>query len=245
MIKKLIFFAGFLTLLASCEQEVTDTEKEPQENEKNELSELAQKTDIRVIDTDFSKGRLTNEQTISLDDVQQLHGHLCDGLVVGFLGLQKGLYALYPDSLIDRTNTRIVAKSSPCIGDAGMFLTGGRYQFNTFYIDNSFDGLYIIQRIDTKETVSVTMKSGITPKKIGELGAKAVKKELGSCELDTLKKLEDDFSKQLLSAKDNDFFELKKVDSFEWNPVLRSDFVKTDVLNKEAPECNNNESQSE
>lgn len=237
MIKKTILFTGFLTLLISCEQQETIANDKVVEKEKNELTELSENTSIRVIDTDFSKGRLTNEQTITLADVQKLHGHLCDGLVVGFLGLQKGLYELYPDSVIDRTNTRIVAKSSPCIGDAGMYLSGGRYQFNTFYIDNSFDGIYIIRRIDTEETVSVNMKPGITPKTIGELGAKAVKKELGSCELDTLKKLEDDFSMRLLTKQDNNYFELKKIDTFEWNPVLRSDYIKTDVLNKKAPKC--------
>lgn len=238
MIKKLIFFAGVLTLLISCEQNETNTQDKFAESQSNELSDLVKNTSIRVIDTDFSKGRLTNEQTITLDDVQKLHGHLCDGLVVGFLGLQKGLYELYPDSVIDRTNTRIVAKSSPCIGDAGMYLSGGRYQFNTFYIDNSFEGIYFIQRIDTEETVAVHIKPDIIPAMIRDMGAKAVKKELSSCELDTLKKLEDDFSMRLLTEKDNNYFELKKIDSFEWNPILRSDFVKTDVLNKDAKKCN-------
>jgi acetolactate decarboxylase len=237
MIKKLTFFAGILILFISCEQIETNTQNKVSENEITELSVLAENTSIRVIDTDFSKGRLTNEQTITLDDVQKMHGHLCDGLVVGFLGLQKGLYELYPDSIIDRTNTRIVAKSSPCIGDAGMYLSGGRYQFNTFYIDNNFEGLYIIQRNDTKETISVSLKPGITPKIIGELGAKAVKKELESCELDTLKKLEDDFSMHLLTEQNHNFFKVKKINFFQWSPVLRSDYIKTDVLNKEAPAC--------
>lgn len=40
---------------------------------------------VKVLDTDFSKGRLKNVQTINLNDAVKLHGHLCDGLVVGFM----------------------------------------------------------------------------------------------------------------------------------------------------------------
>ena len=53
---------------------------------------FAQTPSIKVLDTDFSKGRLQNVQTITLDDAVKLHGHLCDGLVVGFLGLKETLY---------------------------------------------------------------------------------------------------------------------------------------------------------
>lgn len=42
---------------------------------------------------------------------------------------------------------------------------------------------------------------------------------------------------RLLTKQDNNYFELKKIDTFEWNPVFRSDFVKTDVLYKKAPKC--------
>jgi acetolactate decarboxylase len=45
---------------------------------------FAQNPAIKVMDTDFSKGRLTHQQTITLDDAAKFHGHLCDGLVVGF-----------------------------------------------------------------------------------------------------------------------------------------------------------------
>ncbi|MBK7819033.1 MAG: hypothetical protein IPJ60_16985 [Sphingobacteriaceae bacterium] len=85
---------------------------------------LSQNPSIKVLDTDFSKGRLQNVQTITLNDAVKLHGHLCDGLVVGFLGLKEGLYKLYPDSIIDRTNNRIVSKPSPCLTDIAIFMTG-------------------------------------------------------------------------------------------------------------------------
>lgn len=82
---------------------------------------------IKVNDTDFSKGRLGNIQPVDLQDLSKFHGHLCDGLAEGFLALQQALYELYPDSIIDRTNTRIVSKPSPCLTDVAIYLTGGRY----------------------------------------------------------------------------------------------------------------------
>lgn len=50
---------------------------------------FAQNPSIQVQDTDFSKGRLQHVQTITLNDAVKFHGHLCDGLTVGFLGLSS------------------------------------------------------------------------------------------------------------------------------------------------------------
>ncbi len=80
---------------------------------------------FHTIDTDFSKGRLSHEQTITLNDLEKFHGHLCDGLVVGALAMQQVVKALYPDQPIDRTNLRIVSKPSPCLTDVAIYLTGG------------------------------------------------------------------------------------------------------------------------
>jgi formylmethanofuran dehydrogenase subunit E len=55
---------------------------------------MAQNPSIEVLDTNFSKGSLNHKQTISLDDVAKFHGHLCDGLVVGFLGAKEALYKI-------------------------------------------------------------------------------------------------------------------------------------------------------
>ena len=69
---------------------------------------------ITVNDTDFSKGKLGNIQKIKVNDIAKLHGHVCDGLIEGYIALDYGLKELYPDGVVDRTNTRIVSKSSPC-----------------------------------------------------------------------------------------------------------------------------------
>ena len=195
------------------------------------------KTGLRVNDTDFSKGRLGNIQEVELNDLAKFHGHLCDGLVVGYLALQEALLQLYPDGVIDRTNTRLVSKSSPCLTDAAIYLTGGRYQFNSFYVSEEMEVLFKVQRIDNGKTVSVAMNKGVKPEKINTLGAKAVKGELSPCELDGLKAMEDEFSEKLLLTDPKDNFSVTELSDFKWQPVLRNDFIKTDVLNKDTQKC--------
>jgi acetolactate decarboxylase len=59
---------------------------------------------FETIDTDFSKGRLTHKQIITIKDLEKFHGHLYDGLVVGALAMQEAMKELYPNQPIDRTN---------------------------------------------------------------------------------------------------------------------------------------------
>ena len=190
---------------------------------------------IQTIDTDFSKGRLRHKQVISLEDTAKFHGHLCDGLVVGFLGLKEALFKLYPGKIIDRTNTRIVSKSSPCISDIGIYLTGGRYQFNTYYVDDNILYPYIVQRIDNSLTYGVKLKPGIKPSIIEEMGDRAIERKLSPNDLDKLKKLEDDFSDKLLSLNAKDIFVIEEIENFNWQPYLKNTFIKTDVINKGLP----------
>jgi formylmethanofuran dehydrogenase subunit E len=199
---------------------------------------FAQNPSIKVLDTDFSKGRLQNVQTISLNDAVKLHGHLCDGLVVGFLGLKEALYQLYPDSIIDRTNNRIVSKPSPCLTDIAIFMTGARYQYNTYYVSDSIKYLFVAQRIDTKKAYGVKLKSGIMPTAIDSLGRLATKGELDACGIDNLRKQESDFSNYLLSLKNpQSLYIISEIKNYEWLPVLKNNFIKTDVLNKKLQNC--------
>lgn len=193
---------------------------------------------FKVIDTDFSKGRLTHEQTIDLNDLMKFHGHLCDGLIVGAQAMQIALEELYPNETIDRTNLRMVSKPSPCLTDVAVYVSGGRYQFNTFYVDKNFEGLFIIQRIDNNTSVSVSLNPGVKPAAIDSLGAIADKGELPACDLDALKEMEDDFSEQLLRTDPNLNYTVKKTTNFEWAPNFENTFTKTDVLNKNLPNCN-------
>lgn len=193
---------------------------------------------IKVLDTDFSKGRLTLEHKITFEDLEKFHGHLCDGLIQGFLGIQEGLKLLYPSGIIDRTNTRIISNSSPCLTDVAIYITGGRYQYNSFYVDDSIqDAFYILQRKDNNKTVKIKLKKGVKPLEIDELGAKAVKGELSPCDLDKLKNLEDKFSGKLLSSNPKIIFEVTEISNFDWKPQLRNDYTKIDILNKNKSKC--------
>jgi acetolactate decarboxylase len=190
-----------------------------------------------TIDTDFSKGRLNHKQTITIKDLEKFHGHLCDGLVVGSLAMQEAMKELYPDQSIDRTNLRIVSKPSPCLTDVAIYLTGGRYQFNTFYVDTEFEGLYIIQRIDDLKTVSVSLNDGVKPTSIDSLGNIAIQQNLSPCDIDYLRKLEDDFTQTLIQSAPTTLFTVKEIQNFEWNPKTKNDYLKTDILNKNLPDC--------
>ncbi|MBS1636429.1 MAG: formylmethanofuran dehydrogenase subunit E family protein [Bacteroidetes bacterium] len=198
---------------------------------------FSQNPSMKVLDTDFSKGRLQNVQTITLNDAVKLHGHLCDGLVVGFLGLKEGLYKLYPDSIIDRTNNRIVSKPSPCLTDIAIFMTGARYQYNTYYVSDSIKYQFIVQRIDNEKTYGVKLKPGLMPTAIDSLGRLATKGELDACGIDSLRKLESEFSTFLLSKNPQDLFIIEEIKNYKWLPVLKGNFLKTDVLNKKLQNC--------
>jgi formylmethanofuran dehydrogenase subunit E len=191
---------------------------------------------IKVNDTDFSKGKLGNLQTIKLKDISKFHGHLCDGLVEGFIALELGLKQLYPNEIIDRTNTRIVSKSSPCLTDVAIYISGGRIQYNTFYVDNSIEGMYMVQRTDNLKTITIKRKPNVKPAIIDEMGDKAIKGELDECKLEELKKLENDYAKFLLKSNPEDLFSVSAITTFQWNPKSEM-YLKTDILNKEKSNC--------
>jgi len=193
--------------------------------------------EFETIDTDFSKGRLNHKQTITINDLEKFHGHLCDGLIIGALAMQEAMKILYLNQPIDRTNLRIVSKPSPCLTDLAIYLTGGRYQFNTFYVDTDFEGIYILQRIDNLKTVSVSLNNGIKPTAIDSLGNIAIQQSLSPCDIDHLRKLEDDFTKYLIQSDPTKLFTVKVIHNFEWNPKTKNDYLKTDILNKNLSDC--------
>jgi len=198
---------------------------------------FAQNPSMRVLDTDFSKGRLTHQQTITLYDVVKFHGHLCDGLVVGYLGLREALYKIYPDSIIDRTNTRIASKSSPCLTDIAIYLTGGRYQFNTFYVSDSIKYPFIVQRIDNGKTYGVKLKQGIKPAVIDSLGNLANTGKIDACGIDSLHLIENKFLHKLLGATPKEVFVVEEITNYTWKSVLSNSFLKTDIVNKNLQNC--------
>lgn len=99
-------------------------------------------------------------------------------------------------------------------------------------MDSDPGGIYVVQRIDNGESFRVRMREGVKPSEIDSLGALAVLRKLSPAELDHLKALEDDFTDFLLASKPEDLFIVEPLDDFTWQPRLKNDFIKTDVLNK-------------
>lgn len=196
-----------------------------------------QQITFSVIDTDFSKGRLDHKQVIVLDDLVKFHGHLCDGLVVGALAFQEASKVLYPDGIIDRTNLRIVSNPSPCLTDVAVYLSGGRYQFNSFTVDSSMKAVYILQRMDNEATVEVRLNAGVKPSAIDSLGYIAIAGKLSPCGLDSLRVLEDAFTEQLFKSAPEEIFTVKKLDNYYWKVDTAHSYLKIDVLNKKVPPC--------
>lgn len=187
---------------------------------------------LSVLDTDFSKGKLRHHQLVTLEDLTLFHGHRCDGLAVGFVGLKTVLYELFPDSVIDRTSLRAVSKPAPCLVDAATYMTGARYPFNTFYTTRDIPYLFIVQRTDNGQTLGIQLKPGVKPAEIISLSALAEQRKLSDGDLLALKRLEDRFTDFILRTPPEQLFEVTPLPDFDWQPVLRNDFIKTDVLNK-------------
>jgi len=232
--KQIAFF--FLTILSafslgSCREKEQAVERNP-----------GPQFSIQTNDTDFSKGRLGYRQEITFGDLVRFHGHPCDGLIEGALALQFGLYQLYPDSIVDRTNTRIVSRSSPCLADAALLLTGARYQYGHFFVSNDIPGLYVIGRTDKEEAYVISRKDGVKPPLIDQLGNLAIENKLSPCGLDSLRLLEEKYAGFLLNSGDlSVLFEVKVLENFRWDLPLQNDFIKTDIVNKYAPECITNQ----
>lgn len=191
----------------------------------------------RVVDTDFSKGRLGHEQTVTFTDLVKFHGHWCDGLVVGAMGLGAALKEFYPDGPIDRTDLRIISRSSPCLTDVAILLTGARAQFGTFQVSDTITGLYILQRISDGRAFRVKLNPGIKPAAIDSLTPLAVQQRLSPCGLDSLQGIEEAFGQYLLTREPKDAFTLTALTDFHWPAPTGPVYTKTDILNKNAPRC--------
>jgi acetolactate decarboxylase len=120
-----------------------------------------------------------------------------------------------------------VSNASPCLTDVGVYLTGGRYQFNTFYVDDKLKTLYTVSRIDNNKTYQVKLRPGVKPTAIDSLGSLAVQRKLSPCALEGLRNLEDNFSEKLVGLKASELYEIEELKHFRWKPILKNTFVKT------------------
>jgi acetolactate decarboxylase len=67
---------------------------------------------------------------------------------------------------------------------------------------------------------------------IYKLDSLALKGELSACDLDKLKGMEGYFTDTLFTTHTNANFIGTEITDFKYNPVLKSDYIKADILNK-------------
>ncbi|MFH1616383.1 MAG: formylmethanofuran dehydrogenase subunit E family protein [Planctomycetota bacterium] len=189
---------------------------------------------FQVLDTESSLGPYAEKtKTITLKDLVKMHGHLCDGLVTAACGLSLGLKELYPNGVIDRTDTCCITNNSPCFGDVAAYLTGGRVRFGTQKIDPDMGNEFILYRISTKQAVKVSLKDGVFPAKLAELEKKIKTGNFTIEQMQQCQKLGWNFAEHLINMPLEISFTVEDLDSFMWKP---DEYIhrgpRGDVINK-------------
>lgn len=192
---------------------------------------------LKVLDTESSLGPYANKtKTITLKDLIKMHGHPCDGLVTAACGLSLGLNELYPNGVVDRTDTCCITNNSPCYGDVAAYLTGGRIRFGTQKIDPNMGNEFITYRISTKQAVKVSLREGVFPEKLAELENKMKSGNFNIEQMRQCQKLGWDFAESLINKPLEESFAVEDLKEFTWKPDsyihrgLRGDILNKNVL---------------
>ncbi len=193
--------------------------------------------EFHVLDTESSLGRYAKRtKIITLKDLVKFHGHLCDGLVTAAVGLSLGFKVLYPDGVIDRTDTGGITNNSPCFGDVVAYLTGGRIRFGTQKIDPKMGNEFILYRFSTKEAVHIALKPGIFPEELAQLERQIRSGNYTPADIDRCQRMQWEFAHKVLNTPPEQIFSVQKLTNFKWEPdEYPHRGVRGDVLFKNAP----------
>ncbi len=189
---------------------------------------------FQVRDTESSLGPYASRtKTITLKDLVKMHGHPCDGLVTAACALSVGLRELYPDGVIDRTDTGGICNNSPCYGDVVEYLTGGRIRFGTQKIDPSLGSEFILYRFSTHQAVKVALKPGVFPAEVARLEAKIRRGDFSVADMRRCQQLEWDYARNLLQHPLTESFTVTPLANFTWQPDAYEHLGKRgDIINK-------------
>jgi len=195
---------------------------------------------IQVIDTESALGRYARQpKAIGLKDLARMHGHLCDGLVIAFIGIKAVLERLFPSGLVDRTDLRAVSKNGPCWVDTVAFMTGARVNFQTLRIDNAVGDGFIVQRISTGDAYVVHLRAGVFPEPQAALegrirAARARGELVSAAEIDAAEAMANALSRRLLDARPDDVLDVQPLAAYRFVP---NDLYGTrgDIVNKDMP----------
>ncbi len=189
---------------------------------------------FEVLDTESSLGPYASRtKTITLKDLVKMHGHPCDGLVTAACALSLGLRELYPDGVIDRTDTGGISNNSPCYGDVVAYLTGGRIRFGTQKIDPGLGNEFILHRFSTKQTVKVTLKPGVFPAEVTRLETKIRGGDFSPAEMRRCQQLQWDYARHLLQRPPTESFTVTPLAHFDWRPDAYEHLgTRGDIINR-------------
>lgn len=172
---------------------------------------------FQVLDTESSLGPYDRvPKVITLSDLVKMHGHACDGLVTASAALSVGLKELYPDGVVDRTDTACITNNSPCFGDVAAYLTGGRIRFGTQKIDPKMKNEFVLFRISTGQAVKVTLKRGVFPDDLLALEKKIRSGGFTVAEMRECQVRQWDYAKSLLDRPLSDAFSVERIRDFQW-----------------------------
>lgn len=194
-----------------------------------------------VKDTDSALGRYNiRTKKLDLKTMVKIHGHLCDGLTLGWVELSYVLKKLFPDGVVDRTDVRVISKNSPCLVDAGATMTGARINFKTLSLDNSLAGGYIVERISTGKAYEVHLKKGIFPAAQEDLehqirDRRKAGKDVSAKEIDRVEQMADDLIRKLLYTAPEKLLVLKKLQNYKFQFSTKDFGKRSDIINKNMP----------
>lgn len=174
---------------------------------------------FEVLDTESSLGPYAaHTKTITLKDLVTFHGHACDGLVTAACALAVGLKELYPDAVIDRTDTGGISNNSPCFGDVVAYLTGGRIRFGTQKIAPHLANEFILYRFSTGQAVKVSLKPGVFPAEVTRLETTIRRGTFTLHDMRRSQQLQWAYARMLLSQPLSNWFVVEKLPAFVWEP---------------------------
>jgi len=174
---------------------------------------------FEVMDTESALGPYADRsKTIALGDLVRMHGHACDGLVVAAAAMVVVLGELYPDGVIDRTDTGCISNNSPCFGDVAAYLTGGRIRFGTQKIEPERGISFVVHRFTTGETIEVALRDGVFPPDLAALEAKLRHGEFTPAEMRECQRRQWEFARDLLQRPLTASFRTTRLPDFSWSP---------------------------
>jgi len=174
---------------------------------------------FEVLDTESSLGPYAAKtKTITLKDIVKFHGHACDGLVTAACALAVGLKELYPEGIIDRTDTGGISNNSPCYGDVVAYLTGGRIRFGTQKIAPHLGNEFILYRFSTRQAVKVSLKPGVFPDEVARFESRIRQGKFTIEDIRRCQQMQWDFAKMLVNQPLTNWFVIEKLAGFVWEP---------------------------